>query len=375
MTLIFRSGVLFAVLCSPVFAQRDSQAEKDRKERERIEKEGPVYTSPDQADEDFDFAGEYLGWQQLQGSLRGSQRIGVQVIALGKGKFTAVKYLGGLPGDGWLRGQRIVLDGERTSDGVLLKGKVTSLLVSADAAQVVDDLGEKLGELKRVHRESPTMGAQPPAEATVLFDGTGVDHFKNGKITDDGWLMAGTETEAPWGSFRLHGEFLLPYKPLARGQSRGNSGFYLQGRYELQVLDSFGLEGVENECGGIYKLFRPNVNMCLPPLEWQTYDIDFQAAKFDESGKKVEPMTISVWHNGVPIHARRKVPSKTGAGADEGPNPLPIKLQDHKNPVVYRNLWIIDTGKPGAREVDWLRLPVKAPPVPVAVSDASGNQF
>ena len=83
--------------------------------------------------------------------------------------------------------------------------------------------------------------------------------------------------------------------------------------------------------------------MCLPPLEWQTYDIEFPAAKFDDAGKKLEPMTITVWQNGVTIHVQRKVPSKTGAGTAEGPNPLPIKLQDHGNPVVYRNIWIIDT--------------------------------
>jgi hypothetical protein len=361
MKLFIRTTFALAVLCGPALAQKAN--------------EGPTYISREQADEDFAFAGEYLGWQKLQGSDRGSQRIGVQVIPLGGGKFTAVKYLGGLPGDGWMRGQRILLDGERTTDVVALKGHVTSLVVAPDEAHVVNELGDKLGELKRVHRESPTMGAQPPADATVLFDGTGVDHFKNAKMTDSGLLMAGTETKDAWNNFRLHGEFLLPYKPLARGQARGNSGFYLQGRYELQVLDSFGLEGVENECGGIYKLFRPAVNMCLPPLEWQTYDIDFQAAKFDDAGKKVEPMTISVWQNGVPIHVRRKVPSKTGAGAAEGPNPLPIKLQDHGNPVVYRNIWIIDTNKPGARDIAWLRLPLKAPPVPVAVSDASGNQF
>ena len=361
MKLFLRSALAFAVLGAPALAQKAD--------------EGPTYTSRDKADDDFAYAGEYLGWQKLQGSDRGSQRIGVQVVPLGNGKFTAVKYLGGLPGDGWLRGQRIILDGERTNDVVALKGDVTSLVVGPDHAEVVNDLGDKLGELQRVQRESPTMGAQPPADATVLFDGTGVDRFKNAKVNDSGLLMAGTETKDAWNNFRLHGEFLLPYKPIARGQSRGNSGFYLQGRYELQVLDSFGLEGVENECGGIYKLFRPAVNMCLPPLQWQTYDIDFQAAKFDDAGNKVEPMTISVWQNGVPIHVQRKVPSKTGAGTAEGPNPLPIKLQDHGNPVVYRNIWIIDTANPAARDIDWLALPLKAPPVPVAISHASGNQF
>lgn len=361
MSLALRSALSFLVLCAPALAQKP--------------KDGPTYTSPAEAGEDFAFAGEFQGWQQLEGSLRGSQRIGVQIVAQGEGKFTAVKYLGGLPGDGWLRGQRFILDGERTGEVVSLIGPVTSLVVAGEEAHVINDLGEQLGQLQRVHRESPTMGAQPPQGAVVLFDGTGVDHFKNGKMSDAGWLMAGTETKDAWNNFRLHGEFLLPFKPLARGQARGNSGFYLQGRYELQVLDSFGLEGVENECGALYKLIRPAVNMCLPPLAWQTYDIDFQAPTFEEAGGKTAPMTISVWHNGVPIHVQRKVPGKTGAGAAEGPRPLPIKLQDHGNPVAYRNLWIIDTAAPGAREIDWLRLPVKAPPVPVAVSEASGNQI
>lgn len=338
-------------------------------------KDGPTATSAQDADEDFPFAGEFSGDQQLQGSGRGSQRIGVQVVAMGKGMFTGVKYLGGLPGDGWLRGQRFLLEGERVGDVVSLKGKVTSLVVTPEEAHVVDDLGNKLGVLHRVHRISPTMAAKPPEGSLVLFDGHGVDHFKNGKMTPEGWLMSGTETKNAWNNFRLHGEFLLPYKPLARGQARGNSGFYLQGRYELQVLDSFGLEGVENECGSLYKLRRPAVNMCLPPLEWQTYDIDFAAPTFDASGDKLTPMTISVWHNGVPIHVQAKIPSKTGAGLPEGPAPLPIKLQDHQNPVAYRNIWIIDTDTPAASKIDWLHLPLKAPPVPIAVSNASGNQF
>src|SRR5688572_15053057 len=118
MKLFIRSTFALAVLCGPALAQKAN--------------EGPTYISREQADEDFAFAGEYLGWQKLQGSDRGSQRIGVQVIPLGGGKFTAVKYLGGLPGDGWMRGQRILLDGERTTDVVALKGHVTSLVVAPE---------------------------------------------------------------------------------------------------------------------------------------------------------------------------------------------------------------------------------------------------
>ena len=140
----------------------------------------------------------------------------------------------------------------------------------------------------------------------------------------------------------MHAEFRLPYKPQGRGQDRGNSGFYLQSRYEVQVLDTFGLEGVENHCGALYKTRRPDINMCYPPLSWQTYDIDFTPARFDAQGNKVSDMRISVWHNGVPIHADAVIPNKTGAGRPEGPDPLPTKLQDHSNPVMYRNIWLID---------------------------------
>ncbi|MCA9078898.1 MAG: DUF1080 domain-containing protein, partial [Planctomycetaceae bacterium] len=160
-------------------------------------------------------------------------------------------------------------------------------------------------------------------------------------------------------------EFRIPYKPMARGQGRGNSGFYLQSRYEVQVLDSFGLEGIENECGALYRTRRPAFNMCLPPLQWQTYDIDFSPAKFDAQGNKTRNMRISVWHNGVLIHDRADIPNKTGAGKPEGPEPLITKLQDHGNPVVYRNLWMIDRTQPGTESISWLRLPPQGPPVPI----------
>lgn len=129
--------------------------------------------------------------------------------------------------------------------------------------------------------------------------------------------------------------------PFARGQSRGNSGVYIQQRYELQILDSFGLEGVENECGGIYKQIRPQLNMCLPPLSWQTYDIEFQAARWSSSGEKIQNARITAYLNGVAIHYQREVKAKTGAGKEESPEPRPILLQHHGNPVAFRNIWLV----------------------------------
>lgn len=328
-------------------------------------KDGPVYTDLAQVDSDYAFQGEYRGWQRSRPSSRSSESVALQVIALGEGKFAASKYYGGLPGEGWFGGERFELTGELTGDVVTLHGDQYDVVVSQDSATIMTKDGRRAGDLVKTHRVSPTMGAAPPEGAIVLFDGSNAEQFKNGKMTDDGLLMAGTETQIPFQDFRLHGEFRLPYKPMARGQGRGNSGFYLQSRYEVQVLDSFGLEGIENECGALYKTRRPDFNMCLPPLQWQTYDIDLTSARFDDAGNKIANMKISVWHNGVLIHNNVEIPNKTGAGKAETPQALPTKLQDHGNPVVYRNLWIVPKGQNSQVPKTWVDTHDAVPPVPI----------
>jgi hypothetical protein len=186
------------------------------------------------------------------------------------------------------------------------------------------------------------LGDKPPTGAIVLFDGSNTDEFVDGKMTDDGLLIAGATSKRTFQDCQLHVEFQLPFMPEARGQARANSGCYLQGRYEVQMLDSFGLEGLDNECGGIYRIKSPSVNMCYPPLTWQTYDIDFTAAKY-EGDKKVKNASITVRHNGIEIHKDVELPNATTAApVPEGPEPGPIYLQDHGNPVRYRNIWIVE---------------------------------
>ena len=138
----------------------------------------------------------------------------------------------------------------------------------------------------------------------------------------------------------LHMEFRTPLMPTARGQGRGNSGVYLHG-HEVQVLDSYGLEGKANECGGIYKFSPPLVNMCAPPLQWQTYDIEFRAERHNDETKKVEPATMTVHHNGVLIQDKVKMPLR-GKGGPGYVRSGGILLQDHHNPVRYRNIWVVE---------------------------------
>jgi len=150
-------------------------------------------------------------------------------------------------------------------------------------------------------------------------------------------------TKRKFKDFKLHLEFRTPFMPTARGQARGNSGAYLQGRYEVQILDSYGLSSQHNECGGVYQISAPRVNMCAPPMQWQSYDITFRAPRFDADGKKVESAQLSVVHNGVTIHENLTVPRPTTLALDNNvKEPGGICLQDHGNEVQFRNIWLVE---------------------------------
>ena len=301
--------------------------------------EKKAYLDAESAGIDFAMQGEYSGMIRTSD---GDMKLGVQVIAQGSGKLAFAAYFGGLPGDGWARTEVLRGPGEVRGDMAMLTGEHGRGEIRDGVLAVYNADKVHVGELKKIQRTSPTLGMKPPTGATVLFDGTGTDRFENGRMSDDKLLMEGVTGKDKFQDFQLHLEFRLAFMPNARGQARSNSGCYLQGRYEVQILDSFGLTGEDNECGGIYKISRPDLNMCFPPLSWQTYDVEFRAAKFGADGKKISDATTTIRHNGVAIHQNRRMSTLTPGGplSTEGPEPGPVFLQDHGDPLRFRNIWV-----------------------------------
>lgn len=296
-----------------------------------------TFTDAAKAGPDYRIQGEYVG------ELPDGTKVGIHVVADGDGKFSGKSYRGGLPGDGF--------DGQQTwkHQGTTENG-VTTIESSEAKGEFADDKfavtlnsGEKF-TVNRVTRKSPSEGQKPPAGAVVLFDGSSAGLWEKGALVETNLLKMGTTSKQAFGDCTLHLEFRTPFMPRARGQARGNSGVYLQGRYEVQILDSFGLEGKNDECGGLYELSDPAVNMCYPPLQWQTYDIDFKAARFDADGKKTANARITAKHNGVVIQDNVELKRDTRGGMQkEGKAHGPLYLQDHGNPVYFRNVWVVET--------------------------------
>ena len=292
-------------------------------------------------DPDFAVQGEYA-----------NDQFGAQIIARGAGRFDVSLLEGGLPGAGWEPGKsRFLLTGERKDDKIVFVDSLGT--VSArweNGFLLMTPAGGEQHQLSRIERRSPTLGATPPADALVLFDGSSTEQWENAKI-ENGYLQAtGATTKQRFGDYKLHLEFRTPYKPRARGQQRGNSGIYHSGRWETQILDSFGLDPKDNECGGIYSIAQPRLNMCLPPLVWQTYDVEFTTAEFDGSGKRTAWPRMTVRLNGELIHEHQELPKDFTTSAPLS-SPLdgplgPVYLQEHGNPVEFRNIWIVPSLRP-----------------------------
>jgi hypothetical protein len=326
-----------------------------------------VWTDPKDATlpPDFKIQGEYVG------EIKGIGKVGCQVIALGKGAFQAVLLPGGLPGEGWDGKNKILVDGKLEGEGAVFMPatgekkylaqspatfsatskfpppgqKDYTAKASGDTLAGKTDEGVTF-ELKKTVRQSPTMGARPPAEALVLFDGSNTNEWNGGRVDATTGLLntdgKDIVTKKKFNNYVAHVEFMLPYRPDGRGQGRGNSGFYQVDHYEVQILDSFGLDGKNNECGGIYTKAEPKVNMCLPPLGWQTYDVEFTNAT-REGDKKAANARITVKHNGVLIHDNQEITGPTGGHrSDPEGTPGPFKLQGHGNPLQFRNIWVVE---------------------------------
>ena len=192
-------------------------------------------------------------------------------------------------------------------------------------------------------------GQEKAPEGAIVLDASQFVH-EDGKPCS--WPVADGVLEVGKGSvmtkekvqdFQMHVEFNIPEPPEgAKDQARSNSGVYIQRRYELQILESYGLEPPAfNSCGSIYRQKPPDKNAAKKAGEWQTYDITFKAARFDGAGKKTESARITVVWNGVKVHDDYEIKDKTGAGKPEGPEPGPILFQDHGAKVRFRNLWIL----------------------------------
>ncbi len=257
----------------------------------------------------------------------------------------------------------------------VIQSRRRSLLVGAGI------IGGMLALTALVKAQQPAPDPTPPQPVPsaqsikVLFGGTKEDMeanwLQNGKpahwkIEDGAMVSVGGDlvTKEKFTNYQMHIEFRVPYMPDKKGQGRGNSGVFMQSRYEIQVLDSYGIkEPGTGDCGAVYHQSGPLVNACKPPLQWQTYDIAFRCPRYDSSDptKLLEPARVTVVQNGIvvqndqvitglthivtppknPPPADPKAPVKPAALPEDLSTPGPLRLQYHGNTVAFRNIWIM----------------------------------
>ncbi len=323
---------------------------------------GPVQTKPPERPdtpkpEPVDrFMGEYVGtYKPADGEAAPAE---AKVVPDGGGKYRVVLIrppVGEGPSKmrielaGKVEGDRLAFAGQAGKTKWV--GRIAGKLLRAEAE------GQAGGrfEGKLTVRRSPTEGLKPPKGAVVLLPMTegppplAAWTNRKWKALPGGVMQVtrgGSNTVKSFGDVKLHLEFRLPYEPTKRGQGRGNSGVYLQHRYEIQVLDSFGLVPRQGDCGAIYGVAAPKVNACLPPLRWQTYDVTFLAPRRGEDGKLAKPGRITVLHNGIEIHKDVPLKGTTRAGAPGLVQLGPLHLQDHGHPIQFRNIWVVELTEP-----------------------------
>ncbi len=253
----------------------------------------------------------------------------------------------------------------RCSPGVVICMLALVLSLTSVSCRLASDEGQFQWAVHDMERPQPAIvtpsrqDGQPPSHAAVLFDGTGLSHWVSAK--DGGaskWRVANRymevvkksgdiRTKRSFGNCRLHIEWATPAAVAGSGQHRGNSGVFLMDNYEVQVLDSYNdITYADGQAGSVYGQYPPLVNVCRGPGQWQSYDIIFHRPKFAKSGKVVRKGRITVLHNGVVVQdnvqilgpTKHKVRTKYVPHADR----LPIRLQNHGDPVRYRNIWLVE---------------------------------
>lgn len=349
------------IICLAVVAASQLVHADEAKVKKNANREG-VYLSAPADDASYSLMGEFAGDITFAGN--SAKRMGLQIRPVGGADFDALAYEGGLPGemrlfngsDGVSGGgdakreikvadaQAMHLIGRRNDNMLVLSGGPFAMFVDPAGCTLINPDGTKLGRLDRVVRSSPSLGAVPPEEAIILFDGKDTSNLQGATVTEDGLLAEGFVVKPMIQDFDMHLEFRLPYMPGFDDQKRSNSGIYIQSRYECQVLDSFAQRAKYNGLGSLYRFKAPDLAMGLPPLTWQTYDIRFTSPRYNSDGSKFSDAVVSSWVNGVKVQDQVTLPAPTGAGKDEAPIMLPINVQDHSDPVRYRNMWMIDRG-------------------------------
>ena len=309
-----------------------------------------------------DWEGGWVDAPQKDGNARNNPGLVARVIGLGNNRYE-IQILEEFDkrADFKVKTEAVWKNGKMTFDQNGFSGKITNDSFTGKKAGVAFDTPFSL---KRVHRTSPTMGKKAPENAVVLFDGSDLDAWERQGGGDPTWLTkdgyfevlpkkdnnnvgGSINTRQSFGDVKVHLEFRLPYEPEHRGQKRANSGFFMPGGYEGQILDSYGLDGMWNECGALYKQSPPRVNMCWAPGVWQTFDVEFKRLRRDSEGNKVDHAEFTVWHNGVKIHNSFQIKGATsntqkGRELGESGKNGGLSLQDHSNKIQFRNIWVVE---------------------------------